>query len=541
MNGDGDAIIANADGLGSFQKEPNFHGHLKKEQPGQILGHFDILVSNPPFSISGFKKDLQNEKDFALAEKVTSKSSEIECLFLERAFQLLKDDGYLGIILPLSILNNESSVYSSARRILFFCFEVIAVVELRDKTFKPTNTATTALFARKRNTDAITGSIKALRNLSEIKAKVKLADISSKTQIPAEHIQESITNDASILETMTSDFTTNGLLKINSLTYRVLLQIIEQNRSVYLGYAGEKKDQEDFLGYRFSKFRGQEGIDILKTDSGEIATKLFSSKGEEDKSKLDYYIRNAFLGKEPEIDESIAPNLTRVTFLEIIGKSATLVMDNPSKFFASRHLSVESNSPFGDFIDNYDQIEISLSQLRKSGDLFYTTGLTYSKQSEEVPYQTQNRVLTASNLSLEKARVDLNEKLLYLRDEFTVPNEFLPRLGDIIISNSSGSLKHLGKVVWVDENLDNYVVGGFLGIFRFRDSDLAKAVFYRLLSEKFRAFVAGLKGQNINNLDVDKIDDFGLTVPRNLREFVKDASDREKELEKINEALAKIK
>ena len=480
LNGDGDAIIANSDGLGSFQNEPNFHGQLKKEQPGPILGHFDILVSNPPFSISGFKKDLQNEKDFALAEKVTSNSSEIECFFLERAFQLLKDGGYLGIILPLSILNNESSVYSSARRILFFCFEVIAVVELRDKTFKPTNTTTTALFARKRNMGVITDSIKALRNLGEIEANVELADISSKTQIPAEHIQESITNDASILEAMTSDFTTNGLLKINSLTYRVLLQMMEQNRSVYLGYAGEKKDQEDFLGYRFSKSRGQEGIDILKTNSGETATKLFSSKSEEDKSKLDYYIRNAFLGKEPEIDESIAPNLTRVTFLEAIGKSATLVMDNPSKFFSSRHLSVESNSPFSDFIDNYDQIEISLSQLRKSGDLFYTTGLTYSKQSEEVPYQTQNSVLTASNLSLEKARVDLSEKLLYLRDEFTVPNELLPRSGDIIISNASGSLKHLGKVVWVDENLDNYVVGGFLGIFRFRDRDLAKAVFYRL-------------------------------------------------------------
>ena len=438
-------------------------------------------------------------------------------------------------------MNNESSVYSSTRRILFFCFEVIAVVELRDKTFKPTNTTTTALFARKRNMVAITDSIKALRNLIETKGNVELADISSKTQIPAEHIQESITNDISILETMTSEFTTNGLLKINSLTYRVLLQMIEQNRSVYLGYTGEKKDQEDFLGYRFSKSRRQEGIDILKTNSGEIATKLFSSQGEEDKSKLDYYIRNAFLGKEIEIDESIAPNLTRVPFLETIGKSSTLVMDNPSKFFSSRHLSVKSNSPFGDFIDNYEQIEISLSGLRKSSDLFYATGLTYHKQSEEVPYRTQNRVLTASNLSLEKARIDLNEKLLYLRDEFTVPNELLPRSGDIIISNASGSLKHLGKVVWVNENLDNHVVGGFLGIFRFRDSDLAKAVFYRLLSEKFRAFVAGLKGQNINNLDIDKIDDFGLTVPRNLKEFVKDALDREKELDRINEALAKIK
>ena len=289
LNGDGDAIITNADGLGSFQKEPNFHGQLKKEQPGPVLGCFDILVSNPPFSISGFKKDLQNEKDFALAEKVTSKSTEIECLFLERAFQLLKDDGYLGIILPLSILNNESSIYINARRVLFFCFEVIAVVELRDKTFKPTNTTTTALFARKRNIGTITASIKRLRNLSEIKESETLEEIASKTQIPIEQILESIANDSSILETMTSEFSTNGLLKIRSLTYRVLLQMIEQNRSIYLGYAGEKKDQEDFLGYRFSKSKGQEGIDILKTDSGEIATKLFGSSGKENKSKLVFY------------------------------------------------------------------------------------------------------------------------------------------------------------------------------------------------------------------------------------------------------------
>ena len=67
------------------------------------------------------------------------------------------------------------------------------------------------------------------------------------------------------------------------------------------------------------------------------------------------------------------------------------------------------------------------------------------------------------------------------------------------------------------------------------------AVFYRLLSKKFRVFIAGLKGQNINNLDIDKVDVFGLTVPQNLKEFVEDALDRERKLDEINEALAKIK
>ena len=332
LNGDGDAIIVNSDGLGSFQQEPSFPALLKKEDPGQVLGHFDILVSNPPFSIAGFKKDLQTEKDFALSEKVTSQSSEIECFFLERAFQLLKDDGYLGLILPLSILNNESSVYISARRILFFCFELIAVIELREKTFKPTNTATTALFARKRSMDTITAIITKVKNLGEIKENKDLEDSALKIQIPVEEILKSIADDSSILDAMISDFSTNGLLDISSVTYEMLLQTTEQNRNLYLGFAGEKKDQEDFLGYRFSKSRGQEGIEILSTDSEKIATKLFDADGSENKSKIDYYIRRAFLGEEPEVDESIADNLTRIPFLDAIKESKTLVMDNPSKF-----------------------------------------------------------------------------------------------------------------------------------------------------------------------------------------------------------------
>ncbi|MGD0572333.1 MAG: N-6 DNA methylase [Sedimentisphaerales bacterium] len=538
LNGDGDAVIVNSDGLGSFQKEPRFRGLLKKEQPGPVLGQFDILVSNPPFSISGFKKDLVNGKiDFALTEKVSSKSSEIECFFLERAFQLLKDNGYLGLILPLSILNNESSVYINARRILFFYFEVIAIVELRDKTFKPTNTTTTAIFARRRNLNEIKTFIKKVTT----KERKTLPEIASKMQVSVEQILKSIAGDSSKLGVLISEFSASALLDLSDLTYRGLLQVISQNKNILLGYAGEKKDQEDFLGYRFSKSRGQEGIEILKEDSGKIATKLFDSSGEENINKLDYYIRNAFLGNEPPIDDSIACNLKRVSFLNTIGKLENLVMDNPSKFFISRHLTVKSYSPLGDFVDKHEQTTISLSQLREKGDLFYTTGLIYNKREAEVPYQTNKRVLTASNLCLETTRIDLGQKILYLRNEFEIPEELQPHAGDIIISNASGSLKHLGKVIWIEENLKDYAVGGFLGIFRFRNLDLAKAIFYRLLSEKFRRFVVGLRGQNINNLDFDKVNDCGLTIPKDIKQFTKDALEREHRLESLNKELTKIR
>ena len=125
----------NADGLGSFSKDTSFRGALHSEIERRELGHFDILVSNPPFSISGFSKDLKYGKnDFELFKYVSQKSSEIECLFLERAYQLLKEGGYMGLILPLSILNNENSVYVAARNILLIAFDLASELQMRVKT-----------------------------------------------------------------------------------------------------------------------------------------------------------------------------------------------------------------------------------------------------------------------------------------------------------------------------------------------------------------------------------------------------------------------
>ncbi|MGN6249353.1 MAG: restriction endonuclease subunit M [Ginsengibacter sp.] len=101
LYGDGDAIIVNGDGLDDFQKSNSFQGLLKTTHTAKELEKFDVIISNPPFSISGFKQDLVNGKsNFSLFNFVSNKSSEIECFFLERTFQLLKPNGYAGIIYP---------------------------------------------------------------------------------------------------------------------------------------------------------------------------------------------------------------------------------------------------------------------------------------------------------------------------------------------------------------------------------------------------------------------------------------------------------
>ena len=521
LNGDGDAIIINSDGLGSFSKNSTYRGVLHKDEQTKELAHFDILLSNPPFSISGFAKDLkQGKTDFGLFNRISHKSTEIECLFLERAYQLLREGGCMGLILPLSILNNENSVYIGARRILLIGFNLTGIVELRDKTFKPTNTTTVSIFARKRTKTDIQTAIKKLLNLPRHKDKKYIEELVTAVGIEREGLTSAIEAEEQKLKRLENDGDLKHILDIDNILFQALFYLLNNNAVILFGYSGEKKDQEHFLGYRFSKSRGQEGIEILKDSNGNIDSRLYNSVDRDDKTKLSFYIRNKLLGVSQPIDASLKKNLKELPINIIVDKGASIVIDNPSKHFVSRHISLESTSLYGDFIDDFPQVKISLREMREDGSLYYTSGLTYSKKDSEVPYQTDKRVLTASNILLNEGVIDISQKLIYLRSEFEIPHDVQPHKNDIIISNASGSIKHLGKVAWINEAFTDYAVGGFLGIYRFQDSNLAKAVYYRLKSKKIRTHVAGLRGQNINNLDIDKIDSCGITIPSDLQRFI---------------------
>ena len=126
LNGDGDAIIIRANGLDHFQKSLDFKGKLKEvsEEDSQDNGQFDILVANPPYSVSAFKNTLKfGQESFELFDRLTDQSSEIECLFIERTKQLLKEGGWAGLVLPNSILSN-TGIYTNAREIILKYFNL---------------------------------------------------------------------------------------------------------------------------------------------------------------------------------------------------------------------------------------------------------------------------------------------------------------------------------------------------------------------------------------------------------------------------------
>ena len=153
LHGDGSTNIFVKDGLLPFrfyikETSPNFLETSTTEtlyNDKEVNGKFDIAISNPPFSVD---LDTQTQREvknaFVFGDKKNS-----ENLFLERYYQLLKEGGRLGVVLPESVFDTTENKY--IRLFLFKYFNVKAIVSLPQVTFEPyTSTKTSLLFAQKK-------------------------------------------------------------------------------------------------------------------------------------------------------------------------------------------------------------------------------------------------------------------------------------------------------------------------------------------------------------------------------------------------------
>ena len=543
LYGDGDAVIVNGDGLDDFNESKTYKGLLKTNEPFRYLEKFDVVVSNPPFSIGGFKADIPNaDENFTLAPSLGLISSEIECLFIERCAQLLKPGGYMGLILPLSILNNEYRVYQEARKLLLVQFDIAALVEMRDKTFKPTNTTTVGIFGRKRSQNVLLA-----KAIDLCKAALGDASASGEAQeavlfaIDAGADESRIKLQASELLPQLKDKSEPLFVEGCGLPdeFAIALIALLNNRDIALIFTGDKKEQEAFLGYRYSSGRGRESVEELRSPSGELLSSLYDESNLHNPEKANAHILAAFDESSLPVPAQLAKSVKYACLNSLLTFKA-FTLENPSTAFASDTGDVSSNSPFEDFIDDVPQVAIDWHGLISKSEITPIPGLVYSKKSE-TPRKTNNRVLTASNLDLRTGKIDTSGKLIYLDESYSFTSVLCPKKGDIIISKASGSLKHLAKAIYVDEDLPGHAVGGFLMILRFTNEKLGKAVFYRLLSKSFRLHVASLKGQNINNIDLGDIQGAGLTIPADLDAFHKLAIAKEAELDLITKKLTSLK
>ena len=239
---------------------------------------------------------------------------------------------------------------------------------------------------------------------------------------------------------------------------------------------------------------------------------------------LDVLIKNAFNGdfSQQPIGE-LEKHVKILDFYNMIDEKDELHISTPSSLIANKTIKIESISPIGDIIDEVDNKEIIIKNLISEGIIEVLPGLTYDKDEDEVPEESNIRVLTASNIDLSTGKLKFGNKMIHLRNDFPVNNyrNILIKKNDIIMSMSSGSLKQLGKVAYAEKDYEDLFVGGFLNIIRTTDEKLSKALYYRFMSKSFREFVFTKKGQNINNLKMNEIIAIPIKIPKDLELFEK--------------------
>ncbi len=317
FNGDGEANIIWANGLDNFKKSNEYIGKLKETQTfdKKNNGQFDILISNPPYSVEAFKSTLKNGKEtFDLYDSLTDNSSEIECLFVERMKQLLKVGGWAGVILPISILSN-GGIYSKTREIIFKYFKVKSIVELGSGTFMKTGTNTIILFLERRSDSDHKEIERAIDKFFEDNLDVTVlgiehvfskyvmnvySDLSLENYlkiINGEVVDHELYNDYK--KEFKSDIEQIRILEKEKILYFILTY----KQDIVIVKTGKKQEEKEFLGYEFSERRGHEGLKWLPT-----GTKLYNENNILDKTKANSYIYNAFLDRKKDIDDNLSNN-----------------------------------------------------------------------------------------------------------------------------------------------------------------------------------------------------------------------------------------
>ncbi|MCA9496555.1 MAG: N-6 DNA methylase, partial [Nanoarchaeota archaeon] len=130
LHGDGSTNIFVKDGLSPFkmfvkESAPNFLNKYINDDlyhNKEVNKEFDAVISNPPFSVSLDKETQKHlNKEFLFSKKKNS-----ENLFIERWYQLLRENGRFGVVLPESVFDTTENKY--IRLFLYKYFKIKAVV-----------------------------------------------------------------------------------------------------------------------------------------------------------------------------------------------------------------------------------------------------------------------------------------------------------------------------------------------------------------------------------------------------------------------------
>lgn len=393
MNGAGNGCIIFGDGLENYPDN------------GVNFEEFDILVANPPYSVSGFKQHLKlKNNNFEVLPFVSNDGSEIETLFVERVSQLLKPKGLAAIILPSSILSNDKGSYTCAREILLKNFFIHGIISFGSQTFGETGTTTIVLFLERFNEppkiaslnqdiiDAIfTGNISPdweEKEILEAYLEHQKLDIQDYLAFVKKSLSLQQIKANEYFNIYVEDFDKSPIKYPNKATQKekdkiyldrlyshvisiekdklYYFSLIWQQNTIIVSAPSENKEQKEFLGYKWSTRKGSEGI-IITNRGG----KMYNDSDRFARGTLACAIRNSFLGATTELSEDLSQYVDFVSLKDMLDFSRPY-FNKSIRLKPEKKIVIES--------------KYELVQLGKIADVLKGTSIT---QSETKPGQVK--------------------------------------------------------------------------------------------------------------------------------------------------------
>lgn len=554
LHGDGLAKVIHGDGLGDFATSREFKDLLKetdKTYP-QDNKQFDVIISNPPYSVSAFKGLMDEEKSkvaFDLYSRLTDQSSEIECLFIERTKQLLKDGGVAGIILPSSILSN-TGIYTQTREILLKHFEILAIAELGSNTFMATGTNTVTLFLRRRNNADAYNVEEAIKKCFVTLQDLTINGIEKPLKKYVAHVWETITFEdyKSLLQKSPNknieqhEIYKEYSKKIKAKDEAELLNriiAIEQDKLLYfiLAYpqklvlvkTGEKNEEKRFLGYEFSNRRGSEGIHaIQRSKSIDECTQLYDADSFTNPEKASFYIYKAFLGEfDLEPPENLLQNISYQNLIDMFTFDR-VDFEKSISLSAKKKIVIESKY---DQTKLYETLEVLESGNRPKGGVGeYLQGIP-SLGGEHIGLDGK---ISVSNINIKFVPVEF----------FKTSKQGILNDLDILICKDGALTGKVALYRTNDLGYESSMINEHVFLLRTNKNSHQKFLFNLLLSKNGQELLkANITGQAQGGLNRSNLLDIKIPLPPLdiQKKIVSEIEALEKQEQKSNETISELR
>lgn len=419
---------------------------------------------------------------------------EIETLFVERIAQLLKPQGVAAVILPSSILSNDSASYTGAREQLLQNFYIRGIAAFGSKTFGATGTNTVVMFLEKFNEppkqiDLSADSVDAVfsgAELAEWKDKDVFEAYLAQIDVGENEYRAFLNKSLSVADLEGSKYfkmyvtafadsaDAKNLLKtkayqqksadeqaavylekLYSYAYSIereklfYFSLVYQQTTVIITAPADNKAQKEFLGYDWSNRKGNEGIQII-TPGG----KMYDDANRAAEGTLANAVKVSFEGLVPQFSEDQLVYGAAVATKNMLDYSRA-GFNKSIRISVNKKIVIESKYP----LKTIDELQVLLKRGKSP---------TYGDSKVQVIKSGQARGYRDFDFSSK----------YYLAKDTEIDERKLQK-GDILI-NSTG-VGTAGRVTLFELDGD-YVVDSHITIFRPNDEVLPTFVLLVLSS-----------------------------------------------------------